>query len=919
MRGIRAFALLAAFLSLTSSLAHARETVVEARMIGTDAPVPGVTIKWEADGDVKGSGHTDADGRCSIPGLTDTTAWVSLKATADGMVPLATYWNRPSPKAAAGATTQATQTTVPQRFTFAIEKAQKIGGRVVDDAGKPIADANVIVSVSKKYAGSEQRVGISWKRVTTDAQGVWSLDGVPAEPTQVKLAVYDLGHLSSMHFETEPYTPLKNLFDSKAKHVLTSGTPVDVTVLKPDGAPAPGARVFVGRSLHVVNKFAATKSDDQGKVRLGGKPGLANVVTASLAGFGPAQAVMTIGAQPQQITLKLTAPTPRTIEVVDSAGKPIRGASVSPADWRSSEVLDVDLKTDDAGRATWADGPAEEVKTRVNAAGFTGRRDFPWKANETARVVLVRPTDVLARVVDAESGATIKDFHVRAGAAWNEGERLVWQSGTWLDDEIRKQPGEFKLTLATPAHQYVLRVSAPGHLAEDIGPFTPDGKPQTFDVRLKPAPDVAGRVVTADDKPVAGADVYLVPSGDWFGTSNGKPGSEDDGVRGKTDADGRFALPAQKDDFALIVFADAGTATLKRSELTSADTVIRLAPWARVRGTILVQGKPAGGITVYGNANPTILADGNHVIARQYNFETSKDGTFDLPRVFPGPLRLTRDIPNHAPGRAWYITLGVIDAKPGDDLQVELGQGVAVTGRLEIPPGKPWMIRQSRAEPKGKPHVEGLENVEVLDDGRFRIDGLSPGEYTMHVALHEFPPENSCGWGRVVGEFDKDFTVSTGAQAFDIGNVPPSPIVARLLKVGDVPPDFTVKMLDGSELQLTKLKGKVVLVDFWATWCAPCIAEIPNLQKVVDTHKGDSRFVVVSLSIDESGDDLTRFVKSMKMTWPQARIGIESPTARDYGATAVPLTFLIGPDGRLLARDLRGDELAKAAKSALAK
>jgi thiol-disulfide isomerase/thioredoxin len=338
-----------------------------------------------------------------------------------------------------------------------------------------------------------------------------------------------------------------------------------------------------------------------------------------------------------------------------------------------------------------------------------------------------------------------------------------------------------------------------------------------------------------------------------------------------------------------------------------------------VRGTILVQGKPAGGVTVYGNADPTTLAGGNQVIARQYYFTTNKGGTFDLPRVFPGPLRLSRDIPNHAPGRSWYVTLGVVDAKPGDDLRVELGKGVAVTGRLEIPPGKPWMIRQSRAEPKGKPHVEGMENVEVLDDGRFRIDGLSPGEYTLHVALHELPPENSCGWGRIIGEYDKDFTVSAGAQAFDIGDISPNPIVAPPLKAGDVPPDFTVKTLDGSEIQLSKLKGKVVLVDFWATWCAPCVAEIPNMQKLVDAHKGDSRFVAVSLSIDESGDDLARFVTMLKMTWPQARIGIESQTARDYGATAVPLTFLIGPDGRILARDLRGDDLAKAVNAALGK
>src|SRR5436309_13844117 len=126
MRGIRAIALLAALVSISDALAQvkaskpaaaSRETVVEARLLGAGTPVPGVTIKWVADGNLKGAGKTDADGKYSFAGLSDQTSWLTLKAHADGMTPLDMYWNRRSGQAAPGATTQA---TVPHRFTFSM-------------------------------------------------------------------------------------------------------------------------------------------------------------------------------------------------------------------------------------------------------------------------------------------------------------------------------------------------------------------------------------------------------------------------------------------------------------------------------------------------------------------------------------------------------------------------------------------------------------------------------------------------------------------------------------------------------------------------------------------------------------------------------------------------------------------------------
>ena len=107
------------------------------------------------------------------------------------------------------------------------------------------------------------------------------------------------------------------------------------------------------------------------------------------------------------------------------------------------------------------------------------------------------------------------------------------------------------------------------------------------------------------------------------------------------------------------------------------------------------------------------------------------------------------------------------------------------------------------------------------------------------------------------------------------------------------------------------------MLDFWATWCAPCVAEIPNLEAVHKTFGDDPRLAMVSLSLDETPSDAATFVKSRKLKWHQAHIGPDSSIVTDYDATAIPATFLVGPDGKIVATDLRGEAIVKAVGSAL--
>jgi thiol-disulfide isomerase/thioredoxin len=114
---------------------------------------------------------------------------------------------------------------------------------------------------------------------------------------------------------------------------------------------------------------------------------------------------------------------------------------------------------------------------------------------------------------------------------------------------------------------------------------------------------------------------------------------------------------------------------------------------------------------------------------------------------------------------------------------------------------------------------------------------------------------------------------------------------------------------DGKAFNLTNLKGKVVLVDFWATWCPPCKAELPNLRKLYEQYHGKG-FEVIGISLDNSEKELTSFLKKEELPWPSI-YKEANDIADDYGVFSIPLPILVGRDGRVISLNARGAELGR--------
>jgi peroxiredoxin len=131
-----------------------------------------------------------------------------------------------------------------------------------------------------------------------------------------------------------------------------------------------------------------------------------------------------------------------------------------------------------------------------------------------------------------------------------------------------------------------------------------------------------------------------------------------------------------------------------------------------------------------------------------------------------------------------------------------------------------------------------------------------------------------------------------------------------------VAPDFTLLTLDGRPAQLREFRGKLVLLNFWATWCAPCLHEMPSMERLYQTFK-QTDFVLLAVSMDRQGEGVARpFVDNLQLTFP-ILLDNTSEVSRQYSVRGLPTTYLIDPDGLLIGVVIGARDWYKAEAKAL--
>ena len=228
----------------------------------------------------------------------------------------------------------------------------------------------------------------------------------------------------------------------------------------------------------------------------------------------------------------------------------------------------------------------------------------------------------------------------------------------------------------------------------------------------------------------------------------------------------------------------------------------------------------------------------------------------------------------------------------------------------EVYAGMPWVYEafKSYALTLSSVGLGADRQRQYLDDA---VDRTPTGSITRQLALGgvmiSLKQKQQAAFSHFAERFIREFGESDPAAAASLQQELEQ---ARSFTIGGTPPDFSMETPEGELLSLSDLRGQVLLVDFWASWCGPCRKENPNVVRLYQQYK-DKGFEILGVSLDSKRDRWLQAIEQDGLTWPHVSDlqGWKNAAAQLYGVSSIPHTVLLDAEGRIIARNLRGRAL----------
>jgi len=872
----------------------------------TKEPIAGAELDIRIDRD-KSKDVTDERGRCKIALDKRKLDYLSVKARKKGFVPVGATWRLAEAR-----------TAIPAEYPLTMEPATSIGGIIQDEDGNPIKD----VKVNLMIPGGDQIEWVDiWHQEKTDANGHWQCDFVPSKLDRLPISLAHPDYISDEMFRLVPSPQIEKLRNMTAIMVMKKGLTMSGRILDMNEQPIEGAKV--AQSWTSSANFPSTKTDSEGRFKFKNAPPGKMVLTVQAKGYSPDLRQITVHKGVEPVEFRLEPGHTIRGRIVDTTGNPIAGAFVVADTWRGHRSLEWRVDTDSEGRFQWDDAPADEVLIDMGKQRYMSISNYGMSASDKEYVITLYPElKVRGKVVDTQTGEPITQFKLLPGIDWGSNEPVSWQRRS----AKTFTQGHYEVTFDFPYPAHLIRVEADGYEPGISRHFKNDEGEFVFDFALNRGTGPTGMVYLPDGKPAAGAEVILCTPSQRAYISNGRNVNKQDSQFVEIKEDGRFSFPAQTEIYSIVALHERGYLEMTREELATSPQ-LTLQPWARVEGKLLIGKEPGANkaISLWLEKpdepnSPRIYHDCRAV--------TDNEGQFVFERVAPGKATISREL-DLGGGFYSYSHSKSIETKAGETISVNIGgTGRPVIGQLVIPDDikDKFYWRYTRCSLKINSPENPYKNLNFKceEDGSFRVDDVPAGDYCLYVTAYEPPSKPSGCIETKIGLLSHNFNVpdipgGRSDEPLNIGTL--ELVVQKCLRVGDVAPLFEIKTLDGKDLKLANFRGKVVLLDFWATWCGPCIAEVSKLKELYDAFGKDEQFVMIGLSLDRELETVKEYVAKNELKWLQSFLGqvFESGVVKDYGVMGIPAKFLIDADGKIIAKNLGTEQLKSAISKALKK